>query len=74
MDRKLIPLDEYNKSKNDEYLLSINSFIQTGLACPQCGKELMEFCNAPILMSYPPRKNVHCECGFKGTRIAKEYI
>lgn len=41
-----------------------------GIACPECGAELMDS-NAYLLTSYPPMRNVHCDaCGYRGYRLA----
>jgi hypothetical protein len=41
-----------------------------GIACPKCGKELFDSDPTTTLASSPPQKNVHCECGFVGYRLA----
>lgn len=39
-----------------------------GIECPKCKKELMDS-DCMVLCSYPPQKNVECECGYKGYRF-----
>lgn len=41
-----------------------------GIACPECGKELVDTSPSTILTGIPPRRNVSCQCGYVGTRIA----
>lgn len=37
-----------------------------GLACPKCGEQLLDTTPNLSLDSFPPQKNVHCECGYHG--------
>lgn len=41
-----------------------------GIACPKCGKEMIdEDCNI-VLLCDPPRLSIHCEsCGWHGSRM-----
>jgi len=42
-----------------------------GIACPECGEELMDS-DALLLTSIPPRRNIHCpgrNCVFVGYRV-----
>ena len=39
-----------------------------GIECPECKKELMDS-DCMVLCSYPPKKNVECECGYRGYRF-----
>lgn len=41
-----------------------------GIACPACGKELWDSNPSLTLTSNPPKKNVHCGCGYHGYRLA----
>jgi hypothetical protein len=67
-------LHDYNRRKRAEYeATSWDSSVPTpnGLACPQCGVELMDTDPGVTLMSNPPQKAVHCEaCGHQGYRVA----
>jgi predicted RNA-binding Zn-ribbon protein involved in translation (DUF1610 family) len=48
-----------------------------GIACPTCGKELVDSCPDAYLMSSPLRKNIHCPedgCGYTGLRNALQEI
>ena len=41
-----------------------------GVACPECGAELMDTHPNNVLMSYPPKLRVKCsECAFEGYRM-----
>lgn len=38
-----------------------------GIACPQCGAEMIDSSPGITLTSMPPQKHVHCPaCGFRG--------
>jgi hypothetical protein len=65
----MISLEEFNNLKYfpDLYTISYPHF--NGIACPDCGKELYDT-NASILTSFPPKRNVHCDCGYHGYRLA----
>lgn len=39
-----------------------------GIECPKCGKELYDT-DCVILLSYPARRRVHCDCGFTSERF-----
>ena len=42
-------------------------FIPSGVACPQCNKELLVD-KTVILTSYPPQQSYHCKnCGWQGS-------
>lgn len=42
-----------------------------GIACPECGAELVDSHPMTILPSSPPQKNVAClACGWTGYRVA----
>ena len=69
---ELKSLDAHNKDMSKIYV-GISTYPRpNGIACPECGRELMDT-NAVVLDSYPPQKNVHCSssnCDFCGYRIA----
>lgn len=68
--KPLKPLAEWNEQRQVNYQNKYDS-IPNGLACPWCGKELMDTCPAITLASYPPKKDVHCSnCTYKGYRVA----
>lgn len=42
-----------------------------GIACPNCGEEMMDSNPSVTLSSYPPQKNIHCpKCNYKDFRVA----
>jgi hypothetical protein len=42
-----------------------------GIACPECGAELLDSEPMVTLTSDPPMKNVHCDkCYYRGYRLA----
>lgn len=42
-----------------------------GIACPECGHELLDSQPLITFTSNPPQKNIHCpECDYIGFRIA----
>ncbi len=69
--QKLKTLDEHN---SEAWYTQVNMFSNqpkpNGIACPKCGSELMDTNPMVTLTSYPAQKNVHCDCGYKGYRIA----
>jgi len=68
----LMPLDEFNGSMMDIHVSNITYPKKTGIACPECGLELLDL-DASILCSNPPKRNVVCsnqDCGWRGYRLA----
>jgi len=62
-------LDEYNQEAVSNFL-EMNTYPRpNGIACPKCGKEMNDL-DCMILTSYPPKRNVGCECGHRDYRIA----
>ena len=58
--RAMKTLDEFNAERRKD-----------GIACPKCGKELLDSSPSITLTSHPPQKNIHCDaCGYRGFRIA----
>ena len=62
-------LDEFNSERRKLYV-SVNCPHLNGIECPNCGMELYDTDPMMTLTSNPPQKNVHCECGYTGYRIA----
>lgn len=61
----MITLKEYNNAymKNREVKHSL------GIACDNCGSELIDTMPGVICTSNPPQRSVHCSnsnCGYKG--------
>lgn len=67
-------LDDHNKEAADAYSRwHDNSPRFNGIACPDCGNQLMDSSPNLVLTSIPPQTYVHCpygNCGYKGTRVA----
>lgn len=64
-------LDEHNSSA---WTTQTNMYSddprRNGIACPECGNELMDTNPMMTLTSHPAKKNVHCpKCEYKGYRI-----
>jgi len=72
MSKKLKNLDEHNaKIRSLQYAMNDNSPKPNGIACPQCGNELLDSNPMITLTSYPAKKNIHCsKCDYVGYRIA----
>lgn len=71
IENKLKTLKEFNEERSRLYDGEhINRPRKNGIACPECGKELLDSDPRSTLASYPPKKIVHCECGYKGYRVA----
>ena len=66
----LKPLDQHEKEKWAE-IHARSPKNGTGIACPQCGDELVESDPGKLLLSDPPRKSIHCRvCKFNGSITA----
>lgn len=69
MTAALKDLDEFNVQRRRMY--TNNPPQPNGIACPKCGKELIDSNPKVTLTSNPPQKNVDCPwCGYRGHRIA----
>ena len=70
--KKLKTLEDHNREKeNFGYDLYVNEPIPNGIACPECGKEMMDSNPYMTLASIPPKKNINCpSCGHIDFRIA----
>lgn len=69
--RELKSLIEFNKERMCAYTTaSDNKPVKNGIACPDCGDELMDVEPNIILCSNPPQKKIRCvNCDYKGHRI-----
>ena len=47
-----------------------NEPVLNGIACPRCGEELWDTCPNLTITSNPPKKAIHCTCGYRGYRTA----
>ena len=67
-------LDEFNADRRKYYFdfqKAASEPRKNGIACPHCGKELLDSAPSVTLTSDPPQKNIHCEnCDYRGFRIA----
>lgn len=64
--RTLIPLDEFNNLRASS---GSDEPVKNGIECPDCKSELYDSNPNMTLLSNPPKKDVHCKCGFKGYRL-----
>jgi len=63
-------LEQWNKERKRYYPgPGYNKPMLNGIECPECGLELFDSEPALELTSYPPKKTIHCKCGFRGFRI-----
>lgn len=67
-------LEEFNDERRALHRVmsdNLSPARPNGIACPKCGKELMDSDPSITLTSCPPQKNIHCKgCGYKGYRVA----
>jgi len=64
-------LEQYNKERTGINGDAFDSKpIKNGIECPECESELFDSLPGVILMSAPPKKMVHCNCGFRSYRMA----
>jgi hypothetical protein len=67
--RELVSLDDFNNKHRSKYLETENP--KNGIACPNCGTELIDSNPNLVLTSFPPQKNVRCDnCDYTGYRVA----
>jgi len=70
MGKKLITLEE-NDSLRSVHVYNHNEPRLNGIACPECGEELLDSNPMITLTSYPAKKNINCsKCDYVGYRIA----
>lgn len=69
--KKLVSLNDFNEEKRGLYEnLNPKQPVYNGIACPNCGYELVDSDPNTKLLSYPPQKNVKCpSCGYAGYRV-----
>jgi C4-type Zn-finger protein len=73
MSKKLKSLEEHNKERNMRFDNNSYMPVYNGIACPECGEELVDSKPMEVLASYPPKKNIACmnkKCNYTGYRIA----
>lgn len=63
-------LDQHNAERL-EAIRRTNEPHPNGIACPVCNAELWDSSPLDLLVSNPPKKNVHCpNCEYRGYRLA----
>ena len=63
-------LDQHNKDRSEQYA-GTNKPRKNGIACSDCGVELLDSNPMSCLASHPPKMEVHCpDCGYHGYRVA----
>ena len=70
--RVLKSLEQHNKEAvlNHEKIHRMVVEHRNGIACPNCGEELIDSKPDQVLASLPPKKNISCtSCGYSGYRI-----
>lgn len=66
---KLISLVEHNKRETEAY----KKHFATGIACPECGKELYSSALGTANFSGPTKVNVHCDfCPYTGVMLENQ--
>jgi len=69
MEKTLRNLDEADSEAQKRYRMDWGP-RPNGIACPDCGAELMDSNPGQVLASLPPRTAIHCpKCGYIGSRI-----
>ena len=72
MDKKLKSLSEHNGIQwSTQSQIFDNKPKKNGIACPKCGEELWDSNPMVTLTSHPAQKNIHCDCGYSGYRLAQ---
>ena len=67
-------LEQHEAERMEAHRVRLNKIASkqgdlNGIACPDCGEELMDKTPAMILSSYPPQKNTVCsKCDYVGYR------
>jgi hypothetical protein len=69
MQKQLISLEQWDKNIAALFEEDPTYPRPNGIACPKCGKELNDL-DGEVYLMVPPKRNVGCECGFIGHRIA----
>lgn len=66
-------ITQHNEEMRKKFKEKDNQFFKTGVECPKCKTELEYTDPHSMLMSYPPRKAVHCpECRHYATIIVED--
>lgn len=71
MNKRLNSLDSFNASRRALHETDWNRPSPNGIACPDCGAELLDTAPMVTLTSNPPQKQTKCsKCSYVGYRIA----
>lgn len=71
MTKLLRSLASWNAERRERYYAPAAKDVPNGIACPQCGGELVDSHPNVVLTSLPPKKDVHCpHCGHTDYRVA----
>ena len=63
-------IQEIKREREQHAALNSNEPRPNGIACPECGKELVDSSPNLILTSNPPQTSTACpECGYTGRRV-----
>lgn len=66
----LVSLEDNNRSKLKLFKQFDSAPIPNGIACPECGSELVDSTPGLVLTSWPAQYRVHCQsCNYTGTRL-----
>jgi predicted RNA-binding Zn-ribbon protein involved in translation (DUF1610 family) len=66
----LVSLQEHNKRHLPPLPWAKAAPVFNGIACPECGKELVDTDPDRALLTYPIQYRIHCpSCGYSGTRF-----
>jgi DNA-directed RNA polymerase subunit RPC12/RpoP len=70
--KKLKDLSKHNSEASAlQFGLNNNNPIKNGIACPNCGNELLDSSPMFTFTSNPSKKSIHCDkCEYFGYRIA----
>ncbi len=66
--KPLVSLEDHNTKQRDLYARHARRHAKpNGIACPDCGRELVDTSPNFTLLSVPPKKHVGCNrCGYRG--------
>lgn len=68
----LISLEQFNRRKEEIFqeVFKVRN-APNGIACPDCGSELMDTYGGFVALSVPPKRAVHCPiCNFNSFRLS----
>jgi hypothetical protein len=71
MNKKLKTLSEHNGIQWGMNSTGFSNAPQkNGIECPKCKNEMWDSNPMVTLTSHPAQKNIHCDCGYSGYRLA----